>query len=120
MNGERQSQAFGIEIAVRVSRTSIGVERPGDVLDLSIAELMLRFQYGAIGVEVHFLGGTAQQSTRHVHDQRGVGLIFLPRVRVTGGLNIYVAARVQKTVNTACAAHRWSRMDLQPMLGKRR
>lgn len=61
MNGKRRARRLAVEKPARIARRALSAERPRDVLDLRISDLVPRLEAGVLGIETGILRGAAQQ-----------------------------------------------------------
>ena len=59
---------------------ALGVQGPGNVLDLRVPELVAWRKVGPVGAEADLLGGPTQERRREAHDQGRARLLLLPDV----------------------------------------
>ncbi len=70
---------------------AVGAQRPGQVFDLRIAQLMARRQADARAVETQIVGGALQQRRRETQHDRSAGVVLFPTRGAAGGQEIDVA-----------------------------
>ena len=61
MNGKRRAQRFGVEKPARITGRALRVERPCNVLDLRVSDLMAELEAGAVRIAAKVLGSATQQ-----------------------------------------------------------
>lgn len=63
---------------------ALGVQRPGDVLDLRIPELVAQMEAGRVGVAPHVHRRAAQERSGQLPQERRAGVVLRPDVREPG------------------------------------
>ena len=77
---------------------------------MRILELVARGQGGAAGRQAGLLRRAFEQCRGKAQHHRAARPVLVPAVRLPGGNDIHIAARVDKTLRAAQALHRLARM----------
>ena len=108
------AEAVAVEAAERLGGFELGLDGPADVLDARIADVELRSDRDAIGIDAHRFGGREHQRGAQIHRELDRGRFGLPNARHAGRHDLDVARHLKAPQRLAVAAARDEERAVRP------
>ena len=118
VNRQGEAQALSVESAARIARPALGIESPGDVLDLRVPELVARLEACAVGIEAHILRGATQERRGELHVHGSARPRSPPRRRTNPPVGRRCRRACRGSVRSGRPSNGCPGVNLHPMVGK--